>query len=127
MTTPKDPAPIDLEAKFNLFDAQWTPHRIAKFDDHQLILAKIEGEFVWHDHAEHDEVFLPIAGTLLMDFEGGSTVEVRPGQVLVVPKGTRHRPRTLDGECRLLVLDPVETQHTGSEHSERTVETYPEI
>ncbi|MEO0478076.1 MAG: cupin domain-containing protein [Planctomycetota bacterium] len=118
---------IDLAAKFDLFDRQWTPHRIARFDGHQLVLAKVEGEFVWHDHADHDEVFLPIDGVLLMDFENGHTVEVRPGEVLVVPKGTRHRPRTRDGECRVLLIDPLDVQHTGDEKTELTVDDYPEI
>jgi len=121
------PVPIDLAAKFDLVQRQWTPHRIATFDGHQLVLARVEGEFVWHDHKDHDEVFLPLDGVLWMDFEGAPSVEVRPGQVLVVPAGTRHRPRTETGECRLLVIDPLGVKHTGDERSARTVDDYPEI
>lgn len=121
------PEPIRLADKLAQFSAQWTPHRIGRFDDHQLLLARIEGEFVWHDHADHEEVFLPIEGTLLMDFEDGTTRRVGPGEILVVPRGTRHRPRTEDGECRVLVIDPMETQHTGGVVSDKTVEEYPEI
>ena len=121
------PEPIRLADKLAQVGALWTPHRIARFDDHQLVLARVEGEFVWHDHADHDEVFVPLDGTLLVDFDGGVTREVVPGQVLVVPKGTRHRPRTRGGECRLLVIDPMRVKHTGDVVSDRTVADYPEI
>lgn len=124
MQTPK---PVDIEAKLGLVDRQWTPHRIATFDGYQIFVARLEGEFVWHSHAEHDEVFFPIDGELLVDFEDGPTAEVQPGQFLVVPAGLRHRPRTRSGECRVLVIDPQVMQHTGGEISERTVEDYPEI
>lgn len=111
----------------------WTPHRIARFDGHQLFLARVQGEFVWHDHKEHDEVFIPVGGTLLMDLEDsadGSVKEVRvdPGELLVVPAGVRHRPRTLEGEeVTLLVIDPMEMNHTGDVRDEMTVDEYREI
>ena len=121
------PDTIRIADKFTRFDAQWTPHRIGRFDDHQLLLARVEGEFVWHDHADHDEVFLPIEGTLCIDFEDGTTRRVGPGEILIVPRGVKHRPRTEDGECRLLVIDPMAVRHTGDVESERTVHEYPEI
>ncbi len=122
------PQTIDLADKLALFTSQWTPHRVARFDEHQIVLAKVEGEFVWHEHADHDEVFLPIRGTLLIDFPGGECREVGPGQLLVVPRGTQHRPRTRPGEeVHLLVLDPMSVEHTGGVASERTVSEYPEI
>ncbi len=124
MTAPK---PIDIAAKLALVERQWTPHRIATFDGYQIFVAKLEGEFVWHDHAEHDEVFFPIDGVLLVDFEEGETARVEPGQFLVVPAGMRHCPRTENGECRVLVIDPQVMEHTGKERSERTVEDYPVI
>lgn len=118
---------VSLSAKFAAFQAQWTPHRIARFDDHQLLIARVEGEFVWHTHADHDEVFIPIAGELLIDFEDAPTARVRPGELLVVPKGTPHRPRTDAGECQLLLIDPNRVQHTGEVHNERTVVEYPDL
>lgn len=127
------PSPISLQEKLTQVQALWTPHRIAQFDGDQLVLARIQGEFVWHDHKEHDEVFLPIGGTLIMDLEesdGGSPKEVRvePGQVIVVPKGMRHRPRTLEGqEVTLLVIDPMDVKHTGDVQDAKTVDEYPEI
>lgn len=126
--TDGQPLHVDLAAKLDLVERLWTPHRVATFDDHQLVLARVSGEFVWHDHKEHDEVFLPISGTLLMDFEGRDTVEVGPGQLLVVPAGTRHRPRTHAGEeCQMLVIDPLDVKHTGDTESALTVDEYPSI
>ena len=132
MPTPR-PTSISLSEKFEQVKALWTPHRIAQFDGHQLLLARIEGEFVWHDHSDHDEVFLPISGTLLMDLEdqtSGAVREVRvePGQVLVVPAGVRHCPRTLDGEeVTMLVIDPMGVKHTGDVRDPKTVDEYPKI
>lgn len=129
----KLPSPISLSKKLRQVEALWTPHRIAQFDGHQLVLARVQGEFVWHDHREHDEVFLPIGGTLIMDLEDpadASVEEVRvdPGEVIVVPAGMRHRPRTLDGEeVTLLVIDPMDVKHTGDVRDEKTVDAYPEI
>lgn len=121
--------PIDLNLKLAQVQKLWTPHRIARFDGHQLVLARVSGEFVWHDHAEHDEVFIPLSGTLVMDLEGEESPQhVEAGQILVVPAGTRHRPRTLDGEeVTMLVIDPLSVQHTGGVRDELTVDDYPEI
>ena len=127
------PAPISLSRKLEQVEALWTPHRIAQFDGHQLFLARVQGDFVWHDHKDHDEVFMPLGGTLLLDLEDssdGSVKEVRvvPGEVIVVPAGVRHRPRTPDGEeVTLLVIDPMEMKHTGDVESEMTVDEYREI
>lgn len=122
------PHPISIATKLTQVEALWTPHRIARFDGHQLVLARVSGEFVWHDHRDHDEVFLPISGTLLMDLEGAETVRVQAGELLVVPAGMRHRPRTEDGqEVTMLVIDPMDVKHTGDVEDDLTVEEYPSI
>lgn len=127
------PTPISLVQKLSQVKDLWTPHRIAQFDGHQLVLARVQGEFVWHDHRDHDEVFLPIGGTLILDLENpadGTLNEVRvdPGELVVVPAGMRHRPRTLEGqEVTLLVIDPMGVKHTGDVRDEMTVDAYPEI
>ena len=127
------PSSISLSKKLEQVKDLWTPHRIARFDGHQLVLARVQGEFVWHDHKDHDEVFLPIGGTLLMDLEdptGGPVreVQVGPGEVLVVPAGVRHRPRTREGEeVTMLVIDPMDVKHTGDVRDEKTVDDYREI
>ncbi len=118
---------VHLEQKLKLVQKQWTPHRIATFDGYQLVLAKVAGEFVWHDHADHDEVFMPLSGVLLMDIEGEDTRRVEPGELLVVPAGRRHRPRTEAGEVTLLVIDPLGVKHTGDVQHDMTVQDYPVI
>ena len=126
------PQTISIVEKLSQVQALWTPHRIAQFDGHQLMLARLQGGFVWHDHQGHDEVFMPITGALWIDIEdpSGAVVEVRvgPGEVLVVPAGVRHRPRTEnDEEVTLLLIDPLDVRHTGDTESERTVTEFPEI
>ncbi|MEM1448302.1 MAG: cupin domain-containing protein [Planctomycetota bacterium] len=124
---PESPEPIRLADKLDQVTALWTPHRIARFDGHQMVLARVDGEFVWHQHDGHDEVFLPLSGELWIDFEDAEARRVLPGEVLVVPAGTRHRPRTEGGEVTMLVIDPMDVRHTGEVTGERTVEEYPEI
>ena len=131
--SPIHPEVISLSGKLTQVARLWTPHRIARFDGHQMLLARVQGEFVWHDHKGHDEVFLPLSGALFIDLEDsitGSVTEVRvgPGEVLVVPAGTRHRPRTVGGEeVALLLIDPLDVQHTGDVRDDLTVDDYPEI
>ena len=127
MVVPNTPETIRLADKLAQVSRLWTPHRIARFDGYQLFVARVDGDFVWHQHDDHDEVFLPLSGELLVDFEGDQTRCVGPGEVLVVPAGTRHRPRTEGGEVTLLVIDPMEVKHTGEVENERTVHDFPEI
>lgn len=124
---PEAPRSVRIQEKIDAVTRLWTPHKIATFDGHQIVVARVDGEFVWHDHADHDEVFLPLTGTLLMDFEGDVTRRVEPGELIVVPKGTRHRPRTEDGEVTMLVLDPLDVKHTGGVESDLTVDEYPDL
>lgn len=120
--------PVRLSEKLNQFESRWTPHRIARFDGHQVLLAKLEGEFVWHDHADHDEVFHVLSGTLWIDLENEPPLKLEAGDLAVVPAGTRHRPRTEPGrEVQVLLIDPMEVKHTGNVESELTVTDIPEL
>lgn len=105
----------------------WTPHRIARFDGHQLLVAKLDGAFVRHTHADHDEVFLVVTGRLAIDFDDAPPAEAGPGELVVVPAGTPHRPRTVDGPCQVLRIDPMDVAHTGEVRDARTVDDYPEL
>ena len=111
----------------NSFADHWHPRRIAKVDDMQVIVAKISGEFVWHKHDEEDELFYVQKGTLEMQFRDRTEV-VNQGELIVVPKGIEHCPRTRDGEeVHLLLFEKLSTKHTGDSKTEKTVEEYPEI
>lgn len=119
--------PINLTKKFGLFSDHWHPRRIAMVDDMQVILAKIKGEFVWHAHEHEDELFMVQKGTLEMHFR--DRVEtVNEGEIIVVPKGVEHCPKTLNGEeVHLLLFEKLSTKHTGEVVHTKTQTNYPEI
>lgn len=109
------PAPekVDLADKFSQFSDHWAPRIIARYNDNEIRLAKAEGDFQWHSHAESDELFLIVSGTLTMEFRDRTEV-LGPGQMIVVPRGTEHRPRALEGEVEMLIIDPKDTANTGN-------------
>ena len=52
------PKKIKIKKKFDLFSDYWSPKVVAEMNDYQFKLAKVKGEFVWHNHKETDEVFI---------------------------------------------------------------------
>ncbi len=78
---------VNLAEKFDLFSDLWSPKVIAEMNDYQFKLVKIQGEFVWHDHNETDEVFIVIEGSMKIEFED-QTLTLSAGEMFVVPKGT---------------------------------------
>lgn len=118
---------INVEEKLSSFSQQWHPRRIAKVDNMQVIVAKVCGEFVWHKHDDEDELFFVQKGTLEMQFRDRTEI-VNEGELIVVPKGVEHCPRTRDGEeVHLLLFEKLSTKHTGEDKTDKTVEDYPEI
>jgi len=111
---------INLSQKLNQFSEQWTPHIIADLNDQYIKLAKVQGDFVWHDHANEDELFVVLKGTLIMEFRD-QVQEIGPGEILVVPKGVEHLPRTKNNdEVHLMLIEPKTTKHTGDVDHELT-------
>ncbi|UWR20865.1 cupin domain-containing protein [Sulfitobacter sp. S190] len=92
-------------------DAHWSPKVVGQVNNHLIKVAKLEGEFVWHQHDDADEMFLIVAGHLRMQYEDGD-VHLGPGDIHVVPKGTPHNP-VADAECRVVLIEPPSTLHTG--------------
>ncbi len=113
------PGAINLSDKLSKIGALWTPKIVAQMNDYYIKLVKIEDEFVWHSHPETDEVFLVIEGSMRVDFRGGA-VELSEGEMLVVPRGKEHKPFA-EQECKVLLIEPVETVNTGDAGGERTV------
>jgi len=109
---------INLKNKLALFAEQWTPKQIAKLDHNHIYLAKLEGDFIWHSHAEQDEMFLVVEGQLRMDFLD-KQVWIEAGELLVVPKGTEHKPYA-PKECSVLIIENASTEHTGGIDDPRT-------
>jgi mannose-6-phosphate isomerase-like protein (cupin superfamily) len=118
---------INIKAKHAEFTKQWHPHRIATVDDMQVLLAKIQGEFVWHSHEHEDELFQVVKGTLYMQFRDRTEV-VNAGELIVIPKGVEHNPMTKNGEeVHLLLFEKLTTSHTGAVKDEKTQTEYPSI
>jgi len=111
---------INIAEKFSLFDKLWTPHIIGELNGQYVKLCKLRDEFVWHSHENEDELFMVFKGTLIMDFRD-KTVEVKEGEILIVPKGVEHRPRTNGEVVFNLLFEPKATQHTGEIETELTV------
>lgn len=119
--------PINLKKKHAEFTKRWHPHQIALVDDMQVLLAKIQGEFVWHAHEHEDELFQVVQGTLFMQFRDRTEV-VNEGEIIVVPKGVEHNPKTKEGEeVHLLLFEKLTTAHTGNIQHEKTQTEYPKI
>ena len=105
---------VSLNDKFALFNEHWAPRLAARYNGNEVRLAKVEGEFHWHHHPDTDELFLVIEGELDMEFRD-RTEHMAAGDLIVVPKGTEHRPCARKGEVKLLVMDAEGTPKTGDE------------
>ncbi len=112
------PEVVALEEKLALFAKTWTPKIVAQLNDYHVKLAKLEGEFVWHKHDKTDELFLVLAGDLVIQFRDGE-VRMRAGELLVVPRGVEHRPVTA-AVCHVLLIEPAGTVNTGDRGGEMT-------
>ena len=110
--------PINLQEKFSKFSEHWSPKIVAQMNDYHFKLAKVQGEFVWHDHPETDEVFLVVKGQLAIHFRDGKIV-LNEGEMYVVPKGVEHKP-VAEEECHILLVEPVGTVNTGNVLDEKT-------
>ena len=109
---------INLKKKLSQFSDHWSPRIIAEMNDYQFKLVKIQGEFVWHNHTDTDEVFIVIEGKMEIEFEN-ETVELNEGEMYVVPKGVLHKPRS-DSECKIMLVEPRGVINTGNSEGELT-------
>lgn len=108
------PRKVALAEKFAAFSEQWSPKIVARYNDNEVRLCRLEGEFHWHSHADTDELFLVLEGTLEIDF-ADRTESLGAGEMIVVPRGTEHRPRAPRGEALVFVMDADGTPNTGDE------------
>jgi len=109
---------INFAEKLSLFSEQWSQRVIAEMNDYQFKLAKLEGEFIWHNHADTDEVFIVLEGQLRINFRDGA-VELGAGEMFVIPKGVEHKP-VAQRETKILLVEPRGVINTGAEESDRT-------
>lgn len=111
-------APINFAQKYTLFQERWMPKVVAEMNDYQFKIARLEGDFVWHAHADTDETFIVLEGELRIDFRDGA-VTIGPGEMYVVKKGVEHKPCAAQ-EVKLLLIEPRGVINTGDETNERT-------
>jgi mannose-6-phosphate isomerase-like protein (cupin superfamily) len=116
---------INIAEKFGRFTDQWSPKIVADLNDSHVKLAKVQGEFVWHQHADEDELFIVVRGELIIELRDGQ-VTLGPGELVVIPKGVEHRPVAKD-EVHLMLIEPKAIRHTGDVVSDRTVHEYARI
>lgn len=113
---------INLQEKLTKFSEHWSPKIVAQMNDYHFKVAKVHGEFVWHDHPETDEVFLVLNGHLDIHFREG-IVSLEEGEMYVVPKGIEHKP-VAENECHILLIEPAGTVNTGDVVSEKTAPSH---
>ena len=89
----------------------WSPRVVAEVDDAYVKVARIQGTFGWHAHADEDELFLVLKGDLRIEMEAGA-VELGEGELYVVPKGVRHNP-VAEQECHVMLIERKSTLHSG--------------
>lgn len=102
---------VNFDEKFDQFDDHWRPKIIAEFDDYDIKLVKVEGDFVWHKHDDVDEVFIVLDGQLDIDFRDRRET-LTSGEMIVVPKGVEHKPHA-SNECRMMLLERKGVVNTG--------------
>jgi len=110
---------INLKEKYSKFTKHWSPRIIAEMNNYQFKLAKIKGEFVWHDHKNTDETFIVIEGKMILKFRDRE-IELSEGEMFVVPRGVEHKP-CAENECKILVVEPKGVINTGEIDSELTI------
>lgn len=102
---------VDIAAQLAQVTERWSPKVVARLNDYEIKVVKLEGEFVWHSHTETDELFLVVSGTLTIQLRDGD-VTLGAGQLYVVPRGVEHRPRS-DGEVQAVLIEPAGVVNTG--------------
>jgi len=110
---------VDLRASFAEVTEYWSPRIVAQMNDQYVKIAKLLGEFVWHDHAGEDELFWIVQGELEIRYRDRESVHLREGQMHVVPRGVEHFPVAKE-ECWIVLIEPMSTAHTGNVVDSRT-------
>jgi mannose-6-phosphate isomerase-like protein (cupin superfamily) len=103
---------IDLAEKLAQFSDHWAPRTVAQLNDYDIMVVKVQGEFVWHSHADTDEFFLVLKGRLTIRLRARDVV-LESGEIFVVPRGVEHQPFA-EEETHLLLIEPSGTPNTGN-------------
>ena len=112
--THETPQVVNLAEKLSQFSEHYSPRIVGRYNDNDIMVVKLEGEFVWHSHSDTDDFFLVLDGELDIELRD-RTVTLGPGEMFVVPTGVEHRPVARRGEVQLLLIEPAGTPNTGNE------------
>ena len=116
---------VNLAEKLGSFSDHWSPKIVGEVNGQHVKVTKFQGEFVWHSHANEDELFLVVKGRLVMQLRD-KTLTVNPGEFIVIPKGVEHCPRA-DKEVHLVLIEPAGILHAGGVDDPRAVAEYERI
>jgi mannose-6-phosphate isomerase-like protein (cupin superfamily) len=112
--------PVNINHKFSLFDDTWRPRIVAEFNEMQIKLVKLEGEFIWHEHKDEDELFLVVKGRLVIRLKEQDVV-LEENEFFIVPRGVSHMP-VAEEETWVMLVEPKTTINTGDRPGDKTVE-----
>ena len=110
---------VNIHEKLALIADHWNPRIVGELNGQHVKLVKFQGEFVWHNHANEDELFLVVKGRMLMRFRDRD-VWVEEGEFIIVPHGVEHMPVAPE-EVHVILLEPKSTLNTGNVQNERTL------
>lgn len=110
---------VNLREKFALFSDLWSPKIAGEVGDSYVKLVKLQGEFVWHQHEDEDEMFLVVRGRMQIKLRD-SEVSLEEGEFVIIPRGVEHLP-VADQEVHVLLFEPKSVLNTGDVVNERTV------
>lgn len=103
---------VNLAEKFVLINEHWRPKTVGELNDQEIKLVKFQGAFPWHHHEHEDEMFMALKGNFRLEFRD-KTIELKPGEFVIVPRGVEHRP-VADAEVEVLLFEPKNVKNTGN-------------
>jgi mannose-6-phosphate isomerase-like protein (cupin superfamily) len=93
---------IDEKAISEAVPHKWWNQTLCQVNDSVVRLGVVQGEYHWHKHDDEDEFFYVVEGELHIDLED-RTIDLKPRQGTVIPKGVMHRPRAPRRTVMLMV------------------------
>ena len=108
---------INIHEELDSVDEHWRPRVVGELNGQEVKVVKFKGEFPWHHHETEDEMFMALKGSFSLEFRD-KTVELEPGDFIVVPHGVEHRP-VADEEVEVMLFEPAGTKNTGNVDDER--------
>jgi mannose-6-phosphate isomerase-like protein (cupin superfamily) len=120
MPEPAVTQPVALAEKLQLFEDLWSPRIVARLNDYEVKVVKLQGEFTWHEHVDTDEFFLVLSGSMAIQMRE-RTVTLREGELFIVPRGVEHCPLA-ENECHVLLIEPRGVVNTGAAGGPQTAE-----